>query len=92
MPLGGASVLLIYLLRMIAYERGRWIRERQTLISEHRIEIEYRDAELARREEECERHLKEWRDRYDSLRSDYVRATETLLSPNRGSDRASPSE
>lgn len=73
MPLGGASVLLVYLLRMIAYERERWIRERQVLIEEHRAEMALRDVELARHDAECEKNMAQWRTRYDTLMEDYDR-------------------
>lgn len=48
LPLGGASVLLVYLLRLISYERSRWIKERATLIHECRDETEALRNEIAR--------------------------------------------
>lgn len=76
LPLGGASVLLIYLLRLISYERQRWIRERATLIQECRDSIKLKDAEMARRDKENDRILQQWRDRFDQLRKDYERLIE----------------
>lgn len=75
LPLGGASVLLIYLLRLISYERARWIRERATLIEECRTAVALKDADIERRERDHEKHLEQWRERYDIARADY----ETLL-------------
>lgn len=66
LPLGGASVLLVYLLRIIAYERGRWISEREALIEEHRQEMERRNKEHAEA-------VAQWRSQYESMRADYER-------------------
>lgn len=57
LPLGAAATLLVYLLRLIQYERVRWIKERASLIAEHRAELDRRELELARAET-----------RYDALR------------------------
>lgn len=73
LPLGGASVLLVYLLRLIGYERSRWIREREELITEFRLDIAARDADIDRREKDHEYHMQQWRQRYEELRSDYDR-------------------
>lgn len=56
-PLGGASVLLIYLLRLIQYERSRWIRERATLLQECRDVIAEKNAEMDRRAAEQDRFV-----------------------------------
>lgn len=48
LPLGGASVLLIYLLRIWMVEQRRWGQERAQLIAEHRSHIADREAEFIR--------------------------------------------
>lgn len=92
LPLGGASVLLIYLLRIISYERGRWIRERATLNEECRAQLGLRDAEIVRlnaeldrREADFERHLSRLDRRYEVLRQDYLRLLEEHEQRRKGS-------
>lgn len=67
-PLGGASVLLVYLLRLISYERGRWIRERATLRDECAADLDRLVAEMDRRQAANDRLVGELRERIDDLK------------------------
>jgi hypothetical protein len=48
LPLGGASALLIYLLRIWLTERQHWVDERTQLLEDFRQQQEDRDADQAR--------------------------------------------
>jgi hypothetical protein len=66
LPLGGASILMIYLLRVWVAERSMWRRERTELLEEHRKALADRDAE-------CTAHLNYWRGRVKELEADVER-------------------
>lgn len=63
LPLGGASVLLIYLLRVWVGERAAWRAERLELVEEHR-------KNMAEAEAECERQKAYWQRRTHELETD----------------------
>jgi cell division protein FtsB len=45
-PLGGATVLLIVLLRMVMAERALWSTERKAMIKEHQHDLDQQAADL----------------------------------------------
>lgn len=63
LPLGGASILLVYLLRVWMVEQRRWADERTAMIEEHR-------AELADHEADYIRHVNRLRLRISELEAD----------------------
>lgn len=79
LPLGGATVLLIYLLKVLVQERGQWVKEREILKAEHRAEtaemkaerLKEREADLARviqlrsAIDHCNAEIEELRNKHD---------------------------
>ena len=67
LPLGGASALLVILLRAILHMQSQWATERATLIAEHRGELAEQEARHAVARADYERHITMLRDRIESL-------------------------
>lgn len=73
-PLGGASVLLIYLLRVWLIERAHWQKERARLqelwYAERQALVDLHRQTMKDLTDDHKMHLDEWRDRYEELRRD----------------------
>jgi hypothetical protein len=78
LPLGGASVLLIYMLQIWLTERRSWSRERKMLyemwIRERQDLIEGHRREVADREHDYQAHVKVLRERLRDLMMDTGRS------------------
>jgi len=59
LPLGGAGVLLIYLLRILISERRYWVQERDRLVRKNDEQRDHYERELLAKEEYWRKRLAE---------------------------------